>query len=62
MRYIGSGSFLPGIPARDLNDEEVAKHGKKLLLDTGLYAERVKPRKSKVIEVVQEMEVSKWQA
>lgn len=35
---------LPGIPARDLSDEEVKKFGKENLLGTGLYAE---PKKEK---------------
>jgi len=39
MKYIiGSGS-LPGIPARDLTDEEVLKFGRVFLLKTGLYQE-----------------------
>lgn len=40
LKYVGKGSFLPGIPARDLNDEEVSKYGgKRELIATGLYAE-----------------------
>ena len=43
--YIGKG-FLPGIPARDLSEEDVKQYGgKKLLLDTGLYAEPEKPKR-----------------
>jgi len=34
----GSGS-LPGIPARDLTDDEVKKFGRTFLLKTGLYYE-----------------------
>jgi hypothetical protein len=50
LKYIGNG-FIPGIPARDLSDDEVKKHGGvKLLLSTGLYA---KPKKEKKkIEIV----------
>lgn len=40
LRYTGGGygGFLPGVPARDLSDEEVeALGGEKALLKTGLY-------------------------
>ncbi len=51
LKYIGNG-FLPGIPARDLNDDEVKKlGGVKFLLNTGLYA---KPRKKKEVKIVVE--------
>lgn len=46
MKYIGKGYWLPGIPARDLTPEEVKKHGKATLLETGLY-EEIKPAKKK---------------
>jgi hypothetical protein len=41
----GYGGFLPDIPARDLNDEEVKAHGGEAkLLATGLYSkEQAKP-------------------
>ena len=55
LKYIGTG-FLPGIPARDLTDEEVKKcGGVKFLLSTGLYA---KPKKKKVakIKIIEEGE------
>lgn len=39
LRYIGDGTSLPGIPARDLTAEETAQFGRKILLATGLYAE-----------------------
>lgn len=43
--YNGKG-FIPGIPARDLDDAEVEKYGgEKLLLETGLYAKPVKAKK-----------------
>ena len=37
LKYIGRGSSLPGIPARDLTDDEVKRFGKTFLLSTGLY-------------------------
>lgn len=40
LRYTGGGygGFLPGLPARDLSDEEVeALGGEKALVKTGLY-------------------------
>jgi len=40
MRYTGGGcgGSLPGVPARDLSDEEVKQHGgAKVLQATGLY-------------------------
>ena len=40
--YIGRGAFLYGVPARDLTDKEVKKHGKDKLLESGLYE---KPKK-----------------
>ena len=46
LKYIGNG-FIPGIPARDLSDEEVKKYGgEKLLISTGLF-EKPKPKKEK---------------
>lgn len=45
LRYTGSG-FLPGVPARDLTEDEVKQYGKVRLLRTGLYSEvsrRTKP-------------------
>ena len=51
MKYIiGSGS-LPGIPARDLTDDEVLKFGRVFLLKSGLYQDE-KPVK-KVIEKIE---------
>jgi hypothetical protein len=40
LEYTGAGigAFLPGIPVRDLSDDEVAVHkGEKALVRTGLY-------------------------
>ena len=37
LKYIGNGA-IPGIPARDLNNDEVALYGgQKKLLGTGLW-------------------------
>ena len=38
MNYIGDGSFIPNIPARDLTAAEVEEFGADYLLETGLYA------------------------
>lgn len=40
MIYVGNGGFIPGVPARDLTDEEVKRWGKQLLLNSGLYVEK----------------------
>jgi len=46
LRYLGGG-FLPGVPARDLTDDEVAQHGgAERLRATGLYA----PGKTQPVE------------
>jgi len=42
MKYTGNGSFLAGVPARDLSVAEVKLYGKKRLLDSGLYSEAKK--------------------
>lgn len=47
MKYIGNGDFIPGIPARDLSDEEVKEYSRKTLLDSGLYEEQKKERNLK---------------
>lgn len=39
LKYIGSGGFVVGVPARDLTDDEVKLFGKARLLASGLYAE-----------------------
>jgi hypothetical protein len=54
LKYIGKG-FIPGIPARDLDEDEVKKYGGvKFLLGTGLFA---KPK----IKVEVKEEGEKWQ-
>ena len=46
--YKGNGAFVPGIPARDLSDEEVKQYGgEKALIKTGLYEKADKPKKQK---------------
>jgi len=45
VKYVGKGAWMIGVPARDLNAEEVKKFGISRLLESGLY-EEVK-RKSK---------------
>jgi hypothetical protein len=60
LRYTGGGfgGSLPGLPARDLTDQEVLDlGGEKALLDTGLYAKGAqddKPRKNKAVETIVE--------
>ena len=39
LKYVGKGSFLVGVPARDLNASEVKKYGDGKLLNSGLYEE-----------------------
>jgi len=39
MYYVGI-AFLPGIPARDLSEKEVAKFGRKKLLKSKLYVNK----------------------
>lgn len=36
LKYMGGG-FLPGVPARDLTDDEVKQYDEKALLNSGLY-------------------------
>ncbi|MGW8177400.1 MAG: hypothetical protein ACWGQW_01170 [bacterium] len=39
LKYVGDGTSLPGVPARDLTPDEVKKFGKTKLIKTGLYKE-----------------------
>lgn len=39
------GSFLIGVPARDLTADEVEKHGREWLIESGVYVEPA-PKKS----------------
>ena len=43
LKYIGNGSFVPNIPARDLTDDEVKEFGEAELLKTGLYGKSKTP-------------------
>lgn len=41
VRYIGKG-FLPGVPTRDLTDEEAKEYGIDRLVKSGLYVKEQK--------------------
>lgn len=43
LKYIGNGSYLPDVPARDLTEDEATYHGEGRLLDSRLY-ERVREK------------------
>lgn len=45
LKYIGKGTFLAGIPARDLTALEVRKFGEQKLLDSKLYEQERRNRK-----------------
>lgn len=57
MKYLHNG-FIPGVPARDLSEDEVKQYGKKRLLDSGCYQEvrkaYVKKSSEPVIEQAEE--------
>ena len=45
MKFIGDGkNIVPGIPPRDLTEEEVKQFGEKMLLATGLYEKQTAPK------------------
>jgi len=49
VKYIGNGSFLPTVPARDMTTQEVKEYagqlgGEEFLVSTGLY-KTVSPKK-----------------
>lgn len=47
LEYIGNGSWFPGIPMRDIPEDQYEKYGgKEAILATGLYKE-TKTRKIK---------------
>jgi hypothetical protein len=48
LRWKGSG-WIPGVPARDLSEEEAKKFGKLRLIGSGLY-EQVKEKKIKEVQ------------
>ena len=56
--YVGKGTFLPGIPARDLSEDEIKKGGwdVKKLVRSGLYA--FKARRPKVEDKAIRPEIS----
>ncbi len=37
LKYVGNGSSLPDVPARDLTKEEATQHGERKLLESKLY-------------------------
>jgi hypothetical protein len=45
LKYIGAGTAIIGVPARDLSPEEVQEHGRNRLIHSGLYEEFVKVKK-----------------
>lgn len=47
LTYIGNGKYIVGIPARDLDPDEVARFGEKYLLATGLYKRPPAPKAEK---------------
>ncbi len=46
LKYIGNGSFIVGVPARDLNEQEAEYYGVNRLLGSRLY-EPIDPPRSK---------------
>jgi hypothetical protein len=55
FEYIGEGSWIPGIPARDLTEEEAQAAGLEVLRGSSLYEEvkvksKSKPKKEDVNE------------
>lgn len=46
FKYIGPGDWLPGIPARDLTEEEAEKYGLEVLRNSSLYQEVKQKSKS----------------
>ena len=60
LKYIGAGSFLPDVPARDLNKAEATYHGEGRLLDSHLYELFEKEvKKEKALENLYEVIVDK---
>ena len=46
VKYVGKGSFIVGIPARDLTAPEVKRYGLERLVATGLYTEIIRKPKA----------------
>ena len=40
LKYLGGG-FIPGVPARDLSDQEAEKFGEEGLIKSGLYQREI---------------------
>lgn len=54
LKYIGAGQALIGIPARDLNEDEVEVcGGAEYLVSTGLYAQAESPEAQETPESIQ---------
>lgn len=53
MKYIGGGSWFPGVPARDLSEAETAQHADFLATETGrkLYETNVNVEKVRTRQV-----------
>lgn len=55
LRYVGDGAFLPGVPARDLTDDEAARYSarygdEKWLVESGLYIHQGETNGRKLVE------------
>lgn len=52
LKYIGNGNSIAGVPARDLEDNEVKNFNIPELIESGLYqfVTDEKPKKSKSLE------------
>lgn len=49
LTYVGNAS-LPGVPARDLTEDEAKEHGVETLLATGLYVRAKSTSKPKAAQ------------
>lgn len=50
VKYTGDGAYFPGVPARDLTDEEFAalpEAQQQALLNSGLYTQEAAPARAK---------------
>lgn len=58
LLYVGKGSFIPDVPARDLSQDEAEQFGVERLLASGLYipAMKIAPKKSTRLETAQPAE------
>jgi hypothetical protein len=46
-KYIGEGAYLPGVPARDISDEEAKERGLEETLKASTIYRRVPDRRDK---------------